>query len=192
MSDGSNGMIISNRDAYFMKTGNSTITKLDCLTPQISVLAGGQIDAPGLGLVNQDGDSYFENFFALKADKNGFNAAEAMKFSLEHQNPLVAGTITGKDGLYGSQFSLFTTPDPDLIIWTIKPAEEGIGNGIILRVWNMNNRDVNCTISSAFPVRKCFNTTHIETDISEIVPVDGQLKHLIGHNRLQTFRIFLK
>ena len=91
ISDGNNGMIISNRDAIFMKTGNSTIRKLDAKTPQIKVLAGGQIDAPGLGIINQDGDSYFENFFALRSDRNGFNAATAMKFSLEHQNPLVAG-----------------------------------------------------------------------------------------------------
>ena len=47
MSDGNNGMIISNRDAFFMKTGNSTIKRLDPKTPQIKVLAGGQIDAPG-------------------------------------------------------------------------------------------------------------------------------------------------
>jgi alpha-mannosidase len=191
MSDGNNGMIISNRDAYFMKTGNSTIKKLDITTPRISILAGGQIDAPGLGIVDQDGDSYFENFFALKPDRNGFNATASMKFSLEHQNPLVAGTITGKNGTYGSQFSLFTTPDPDLIIWSLKPSEEGIDNGIILRVWNMNNLDVNCVISSVFPIRRCYYTSHIETDQSEIVPINGQMKLKIGHNRLQTFRIFL-
>ena len=74
ISDGNSGMIISNRDAIFMKTGNSTIKWLDPKTPQIRVLAGAQIDAPGLGIVNQDGDSYFENFFALRPDKNGFNA----------------------------------------------------------------------------------------------------------------------
>ncbi len=75
VSDGNSGMILSNRDAIFMKTGNSTIKKLDPKTSLIRVLAGGQIDAPGLGIINQDGDSYFENFFALKPDKNGFDAA---------------------------------------------------------------------------------------------------------------------
>lgn len=192
ISDGNNGMILSNRDAFFMKTGNSTVTTLDCVTPQINVLAGGQIDAPNLGIVNQDGDSYFENYFALKPNRNGFNAATAMKFSLEHQNPLLSGKITGKSGSYGSQFSLFTVSDPNVLVWALKPAEEGIEDGIILRVWNMDNKNSDCTISSVFPIIKCKNTTHIETDESEIVPENGQLKLKIGHNQLHTFRIYLK
>ncbi len=191
MSDGNNGMILSNRDAYFMKTGNSTITTLDYTTPQINVLAGGQIDAPDLGIVNQDGDSYFENYFALKPSKNGFDAATAMRFSTEHQNPLVAGKITGKKGSYGPEFSLFTVSDPDVLVWAVKPSEEGIGNGVILRVWNMGNKESNCTITSAYPVIKCNNTTHIETDGTEIHPENGKLNLKIGHNMIQTYRIFL-
>lgn len=192
MSDGNNGMILSNRDAYFMKTGKSSITTLDYKTPQINVLAGGQIDAPDLGILNQDGDSYFENYFALKPNKNGFDAAAAMRFSTEHQNPLVAGKITGKKGSYGPEFSLFTVSDPDVLVWAVKPSEEGIGNGIILRVWNMGNKESSCTITSTNPVIKCYNTTHIETNGTEIHPDDGKLNLTIGHNMIQTYRIFLK
>ena len=192
MSDGNHGMIISNRDAYFMKTGNSTITNLDCITPQISVLAGGQIDAPGLGIVNQDGDSYFENYFALKPNSNGFDAAAAMRFSTEHQNPLVAGKITGRTGSLGSEFSLFKVSDPEVLVWTVKPSEEGIEDGVILRLWNMNNQDRNVTITSALKVVKCNNTTHIETNVSEVIPVSGNLNISLGHNRIQTFRILMK
>jgi alpha-mannosidase len=192
MSDGNNDMILSNMDAYFMKTGNSTITTLDCTTPQINVLVGGQIDAPGLGIINQDGDSYFENYFALKPNRNGFDPATAMRFSTEHQNPMVAGAITGSPGSYGSQLSLFTISDPDVLVWAMKPSEEGINKGIILRVWNMSNKESNCIISSEYPIVKCFNTTHIETNGPEIVPEDGKLNLNIGHNRIQTFRIFLR
>ena len=59
------GMMLSNRDAYFMKPGNSTVEKLDFTTPQINVLAAGQVDK-WLGIENQDGDSYFENHFVQK------------------------------------------------------------------------------------------------------------------------------
>jgi hypothetical protein len=34
-------------------------------------------------------------------------------------------------------------------------------------------------------------TTHIETDISDVIPDQGNLKLKIGHHRLQTYRIFL-
>ena len=192
MSDGNSGMILSNRDAYFMKTGNSTITTLDCTTPQITVLAGGQIDAPGLGILNQDGDSYFENYFALRPNRNGFDPATAMRFSTEHQNPLVAGKISGKSGSYGPQLSLFKVSDPNVLVWAMKPSEEGIDKGIILRVWNMSNKESNCNVSSEYPIVKCINTTHIETNGSEINPEAGNLNLNIGHNRIQTYRIFMK
>jgi len=193
MSDNGNGMILSNRDAYFMKTGNSTIEKLDFTTPQINVLAAGQIDKDkGLGIENQDGDSYFENYFALKPYCDNYDAASSMRFALEHQNPLVSGIITGKSKEYNNPYSLFQVSDPNVFIWSVKPAEEGIDKGIILRVWNQNGEDTNCTISAESPILKAIKTTHVEVDEVSLVPVSGALKATIGHNRIETFRVFLK
>jgi alpha-mannosidase len=192
ISGNGHGMVLSNRDAYFMKPGNSTVELLDYTTPQINVLAGGQIDKDkGLGIENQDGDSYFENFFALKPYCIAYDATVSMKFSLEHQNPLVAGRISGRSGGYGAQISLFTISDPNVLIWSMKPAEEGIDNGIILRVWNMDDQDRNCSISSTYPIEKCGEATHIEKDGNSISPASGTINTKIGHNKIQTFRIFL-
>jgi alpha-mannosidase len=192
LSDGKNGIIVSNRDAILMKTGNSTIKRLDPETPQIRVLAAGQVDAPGLGIVNQDGDSYFENFFALKTTKNGFDATAAMKFSMEHQNPLVTGAIRGNTGYNNQKSGLFEVSNPNVLVWALKPAEEGIEDGIIMRVWNMSDQDEDFVISSSSLIKRCKMTTHIETDISDVIPDQGKLKLKIGHNRLQTYRIFLE
>lgn len=191
MSDADNGMIISNRDAYFMKPGKSTVNRLDDTTAQINVLAAGQIDA-SLGIINQDGDVYFENFLAIKPHAGRFDAGVAMRFSLQHQNPLIAQKITGGNGYEGNSFSLLTVSDPDVVVWALKPAEEGIGNGIIVRVWNVANTDKAITISAMAPIAKAFGITHIETDDSEIQVRDGKLATTIGHNRMQTFRLFLK
>jgi alpha-mannosidase len=192
ISDGKNGMIISNRDAILMKTGNSTIKKLDAETPQISILSAGQVDAPFLGIINQDGDSYFENFFALRTTKNGSDASEAMKFSLEHQNPLVTATIKGGSGYNSQSLSLFEVTNPKVLVWAVKPSEEGIDNGIIMRIWNMSDQDEELIIESSSLINKCKMTTHIETDISDVKADQGKLKLEIGHNRLQTYRIFIK
>jgi len=113
---------------FLILTGTSVIKWLDPRTPQIKVLADGQIDAPGLGIINQDGDSYFENFFALRPDKNGFDAASSMKFSMEHQNPLVAGRIKGESGYNDQSFSLFVISNTHILVWSMKPVEEGIGH----------------------------------------------------------------
>lgn len=192
MSGNGYGMILSNRDAFLMKPGKSKIDSLDYTTPQINVLAAGQIDAPALGMANQDGDSYFENFFALKPYHEEYNAATSMKFSLQHQNPLVTGKITSKSDDYGIQSSLFNVSNPNVLVWAVKPAEEGINKGIILRVWNMDNKDQNCTISSEREIVSCRQTTHIETDGETIIPISGKLNTAIGHNKIQTFRVFLK
>lgn len=190
LSDADNGMTISNRDAYFMKTGNSTTTKLDDSSSHLKVLAAGQIDA-ALGMVNQDGNSYFENFLALKPHAGSFNSAAAMQFSLQHQNPMTAQKITGGSGYDGKQFSLFAVSDTNVMVWALKPAEEGIDKGIIMRVWNLADIDKAVTISSNSAVVRGFSTTHIETDDKNIPIEKGKLNTIIGHNRMQTFRIFL-
>src|ERR1035441_559650 len=95
-----------------MKLGHSTIadgkSELDIATPQISVLAGGQVDGPSLGIVAQGGDSYFLQRFALRV-QGTFNAASSMRFALEDQNPLVAGLVTGGKAYPETNFSLLTT-----------------------------------------------------------------------------------
>ena len=192
LSDGNDGVTISNRDAFLMKTGNSTVEKLDPVTSQVSILAGGQIDAPSLGIACQDGDSYFEDFFALRFYRDDFNAYEAMKFALEHQNPLISGKISGKSGSRENIYSLFSFSEPEIIVWALKPSEEGIGNGIILRVWNLSDKDKEVTVKSAEKIDKCFNTTHIEKNLFAVPTEPDMLKVKIGHNRLMTFRIILK
>jgi alpha-mannosidase len=193
ISEKNSGITISNRDAYFMKIGDSKTDSLDDSSPQVNILAGGRIDADrNLGLPNQDGDSYFENYIALKPHQGPFDATLAMKFSLEHQNPFIAAKITGTSEQYpASNYSLFNISDPNVLVWALKPSEEGVDKGIVLRVWNTSNENKICSISSVNPIESCKSITHIETDISVITPEFGKINTTIGHNRIQTFRMFL-
>jgi alpha-mannosidase len=79
-----------------------------------------------------------------------------------------------------------------VLVWSVKPAEEGIDKGVILRAWNMNDRDADCTISSERKIENAKQTTHVESDIELITTASGVLKTNIGHNRIETFRLFLK
>lgn len=190
LSDASHGMIISNRDAYFMKTGTSTSTKLDDSTAHLKVLAAAQVDN-ALGMINQDGDSYFEHFLALKPHRDAYQPAESMRFALQHQNPLVAQKIQGGSVYDGKQFSLFSFSDPNAVIWALKPAEEGIDQGIIMRVWNVADENKTVTIAGNVPIVKGFSTTHIETKDQAVSLEKGKLNASLGHHRLHTFRLFL-
>jgi alpha-mannosidase len=89
MSGGGVGVTLSAADNQFFQTGFSTVEVLDTATPKLTILAGGQIDGQPLGLPNQGGDSDFLQRFALRSH-GAYSNGEAMRFALEHQNPLVA------------------------------------------------------------------------------------------------------
>ncbi len=192
MSAANVGVTLSNADAYYMKMGNSTHTLLDTTTPQLNILAGGQVDGPNLGIPNQDGDSNFLQRFALQTH-GAFNQTTAMKFSLEHQNPLVASTVTGTNPAYGeTDYSFLTVSDPDVLLWALKPAEDGIDHGIIARVWNQADAARNYTLSLAPGIVTAKKASHIETDIAAATVVNGNLSAPIAKNQIQTHRLLVQ
>ena len=183
------GVTISNWDDYFMRLGSSERSFLDTATPQINVLAGGQIDGPTLGIQNQGGDQYFLQRFALMSH-GAFDQNTAMKFSLEHQNPFVTGIIDGS----GSQtrpypanaFSFLNISNSNVLLWVLKPAEDGINRGIVARVWNQSNSPANYQLSLSQPITSADLLTHIETKISPAIVNSGRLNASINQQQIQT------
>lgn len=180
------GIVLSNRDAYFMKTGRSTIDSLDVDTPQLNVMVGGKVNN-WLGIDYQDGDTHFENHFALSPYSGEYDAARSMRTALEHQNPLVGGRACGSDGApYATNlYSLMQVSNLSIIPWAVKPAEEGIGQGVVVRLWNLSNNNENFTIQTAWPLKSIVQTTHVETDMRLV----RNKKMQAGHNRIETYRL---
>lgn len=86
----------------------------------------------------------FQNHFALTSHQTGFDAIRSMKFSLEYQNPLVTGEVSGsKTASKQNEFSLLSVSDPNVLLWSVKPSEEGMANGLITRFWNMGSSKSN-------------------------------------------------
>lgn len=183
------GITLSNADAFFMKLGASSISTLDTTTPQVNVLAGGQIDGPNLGILNQGGDTFFTQRFAL-ATHGAFNQTTAMKFALEHQNPFVTALLTSSAnqsrGYPANNFSFLNISNPDVLLWSLKPAEDGIGRGIVARVWNQGNTPTNYLLSLSKPIMSAEKLTHIETKIAPATVLSGQLSSAINQQQIQT------
>jgi alpha-mannosidase len=192
MSQNSKGVIISNADCYFMKVGNSTFD-LDSITAQISVLAGGQIDGTSLGIQNQNGVTNFKQRFAIRTYADGYNSTKSMKFSMEHQNPFVAiplGTnIT--DGYPEKNFSLLKISDPNTLLWTLKPSEQGNDKGVSMRVWNVSNSTGNNTFSFTPDIQQSYRNTHVEVDNQALTPVNGDVTDAVLGNQMKTYRMVL-
>lgn len=186
------GITLSNSDDAFMKLGHSTIvdgkSELDTATPQISVLAGGQVDGPSLGIVAQGGDSYFLQRFALRVH-GSFNAANSMRFALEDQNPLVAGRVTGGKAYPETKFSLLTTSDPEALLWALKPSEDGIDKGIVTRFWNLSPQSEEFTVNVNGGLQKASAITHIETNFRPIPLTAGALRIDAKPWQLQSFTL---
>ncbi|MBK6723167.1 MAG: glycoside hydrolase [Acidobacteria bacterium] len=185
---GSFGVTLSNWDNQFMQLGKNHRDILDSTTPQINVLAGGQIDGPTLGIRDQGGDSYFLQRFAL-GTHGAFDQTASMKFSLQHQNPFVTGMIEGigtQTRPYpASSFSFLTISDPNVLLWALKPAEDGISRGIVARVWNQGNAAA-YNIALSRPITSAERLTHVETTIAPATVASGQLSANINQQQLQT------
>ena len=186
-SDGT-GVTLSNADAYFMRIGNSSVSTLDTATPQLSVLAGGSL-RPYNPIVNQAGDSYLRQRFALQSH-GPYDQPRAMRFALEHQNPLVGGTVSGGTAYPATSYSYLSISDPNVLLWSLKPAEEGIGEGVIARTWNLTGTPKPFSISLSEPIARAKSITHIETDRSDATVSAGSLTATAAQNQLQSFRLF--
>ena len=119
-----------------------------------------------------------------------FDALVAMKFALEHQNPLVAGAVTGNAGTYPeTTFSLLKTDSPGVLIWGLKPSEEGINSGLIARFWNLNKTAATPILNWALPIRRAWQTTHIETNEQRLKPAKTSLKTNFNARQINTYRL---
>lgn len=197
MSEMDYSVTLSNLDCSFFKLGRSTVYTLDENASQISALAGGRVDKKWedggyLGFPNQNGETYFQYHFALLPHQSGFDVVNSMKFSMEHQNPLLTGKVTG--GKFASrqiEYSFISVSDPNVLLWSVKPAEEGIDNGIIVRLWNFNNEPVNTLINLNTSIVKAWQTTHIETNQEELKPTDKKISVHFNNNQIKTYRLIL-
>jgi len=198
LSEANYGITLANQDCSFFKLGQSSVDSLWEESSLLSALAGGQVDTKledkgALGIKSQNGETTFGYSFALMTHQNGFDALSAMKFALEQQNPLVTGSVTGTRDTYPSpSFSLLTISDPNVLLWTLKPSEEGIGQGLIARFWNLKGKPSNPTINLAKPIGQAWQTTHIETNERPLPAVGTKLNVQFAPNQMNTYRLVPK
>jgi alpha-mannosidase len=163
MSGAGAGLTLSAADNLFFQTGFSTVNVLDTTTPKLTVLAGGQVDGPQLGIPDQGGDSRFLQRFALRSHAESSTAA-AMRFALEHQNPLVTATIVGGNLYPAASYSLLGIDNPDVVAWSVKPSEDTAAARLIVRLWNMGEAPSTATIElNDQTILDAQSVSHIET-----------------------------
>ncbi|HET6162361.1 MAG TPA: glycosyl hydrolase-related protein [Planctomycetota bacterium] len=161
------GCTLANLDCSFFQLGRSDVGRLDDLTPRITVLAGGSID--GLGIVNQDGDTTFRQRFALRTH-GAYDPTRAMQTALAAETPFVVAAVTGTHAkLPADTFAFLDVSDPDVLLWALKPAEEGGDEGTIVRLWNVSELPQTATLQlHPKVIQSATATTHLETDVGSL------------------------
>jgi len=184
------GVTISNADCYFMKLGNSTVEKLDTQTSQISILAGSrELNGPGV-LLNQGGDTHFRQRFSMKIH-DAFDSVKSMRFALEHQNPLVAGQVSGGNEFPEFTYSLLEIDNPKILAWAIKPADDGLDAGIVVRLWNLSDDQEEFSLELANDhIVGALTLSHIETPLAVSLVKDGRLQDSLNSQQLKTYSVF--
>jgi alpha-mannosidase len=89
---------------------------------------------------------------------------------------------------YGSHFSLLSVSDPNVLLWSVKPSEEGIENGIITRFWNFKNENIQPIIKFNISVYEAWETTHIETNKNMVNHKKNSITPSFSQNQIKTFR----
>jgi len=187
------GVTLANADCAFFRLGESRVTWLDTSLPRLAVLAGGQVDGPTLGIPGQDGDHRFTQRFAVRPGPAKLDPLAAMQWSLQWQNPLVAGPVTGaaaRTAYPADMFSLWQNSDPHIVLWALKPAEEGLAAGVIARAWNLS-REPASTRWTMPGLQAARAATHIETDEAPLAVRDQAVAIDFAPQQMRTARLLL-
>jgi hypothetical protein len=181
-------LVLSNWDAYAMKVNDSTNSSFDLSGDTVHVVVMEQ--APGAETADQGGDSFFLNRFALRGVEGAFDAAEAMRTALAHQNPLhVILLPRNQDGpLIADSAALLTVDSDNVVVTAFKPAEDA-WQGYIVRLWELGGAATAVHIdASAMNARNAWQSSLIESDLAPNAVPAGVISAAIEANEIQTFR----
>jgi hypothetical protein len=78
---------------------------------------------------------------------------------------------------------------PDVLLWALKPAEEGIAQGLVVRPWNLAASARSATPAMGSAITSARSTTHLETNLVAQSLFAGALPMSFAPRQLRTFRI---
>ncbi|PWB78379.1 MAG: hypothetical protein C3F15_01915 [Holophagae bacterium] len=182
-------LVLSNWDAYAMKLNDSTDSSFDLTGDTVHVVVMEQ--GPGAGTPDQGGDSFFLNRFALRGVADGFDAADAMRTALAHQNPLhVIALPRNQEGpLSAPSAGLLTVDAGNVVVTAFKPAED-LWQGYVVRLWELGGAPTVVEIDgSDMGILKAWRSSLIETDTGGAPTTGGVVQATVDASEIQTFRL---
>lgn len=191
LSEARQGVTLSSRDSQFFRAGRSDVATLDTATPSVFAVVGMQVDGRHLGIPDQGYDTRFVADFSLRAH-TGYDAAEAMRFGLDDHTPLSATRVSGDAAapLPADRWGLLHVESPDAVLFALKPAETGIADGVMARVWHLGDADGRVTLRpDAWALGGARHASHVEVDAAAAALVGGALVDTLPRQALRSYRL---
>ena len=191
MSEPNFGVTLTSKDSQFFRAGNSDAETLDTVTPRVFAVLGMQVDGRHLGIIDQGYDEQFDCDFALRAHGR-YDAAEAMRFGLDFQTPLVAVRAVGDAAapLPPDRGGMLHLETNDAVLFALKPSEAGIASGLMARLWNLAEDETTVSVRpDARALTAVRHVSHVEVDGEPAFLVDGALEDTLPRQGLRSYRL---
>lgn len=127
--------------------------------------------------------------YALTSHKGGFRESHAWRKGFEYNFP-VAGLLEEEHAGALPPKHSFASTAPDSVCWeAFKPGEEG--EGFVIRVYEVEGRDTNATLTLPFQVSKAEEIDFLELErIRDLDAEENRITFSLGHNEIKTLRVF--
>lgn len=159
-------IVISNQDCNFFTLGESTGEAIDSSSSRVRFVSSGPLDQ-GHQLRPGETVPLSQRFSITVTSAIEFDAAKAMKHSLEHQNPLMA-VIRHSDRQWTAFAGVELSIPDDVVAWAGKPHDNGHAAGAVVRLWNLG------TAPRTVRVLGEQEWSHVLHTESEVSPVAGR------------------
>jgi alpha-mannosidase len=136
----------------------------------------------------QAGDHHFR--FALTTHAGGWRNGWRDGLAANHPLQAVIGATPRSDASLPEAKSFFTTSETNVIISTIKKCEDD--DSVIVRLYDLEGRDTEPTLTSFLPMREAKHTDIIEEAGTNFDTSGGDVRLPVGHNAIETLKLDLQ
>jgi alpha-mannosidase len=120
--------------------------------------------------------------YAFYAWNGCFASSDLVQQAYDLNCPVI--TAAGAAG----ETSLLAVSAPNVIVDTVKPAEDGSGD-VIVRLYECKRMATRCTLSAALPVARATQTDMLETKECDLAMVDGKVALDLRPLEVKTVRL---
>jgi alpha-mannosidase len=136
----------------------------------------------------QAGDHAYR--FCITSHAGGWRNGWKPGIQANHSLQAVLGAKAAEGAKLPSALSFFSTSAGNLLISTVKKAEDD--DGVVLRCYDIEGRDAEAQVNAFRTVKRGVATNIIEDDGKPLLLDNGVVKYPVGHHAIETVKLMMQ